>query len=150
MPHAAPPRTVAASVHVLQCWARPLKEPLRHSQAGLAQSSVGCNAPFPASGCTQGFSLCPLRVSSGYGAWFKCDCTPPTVLLRLLLCPWTWGIFFVVGSNNGCLAVFSQGKISVHPSTLHLSDKVLYREFYSIFCNNLNGERIWEVLRRIF
>ena len=24
---------------------------------------------------------------------FKCNCTPPTVLLWLLLCPWSWSIF---------------------------------------------------------
>ena len=28
-----------------------------------------------------------------YGIQFYCDCTPPTVLLWLLLCLWTWGIF---------------------------------------------------------
>ena len=31
---------------------------------------------------------------SGYGIWFYCDCAPPTVSLRLLLCLWRWGIFF--------------------------------------------------------
>ena len=31
---------------------------------------------------------------SGYGNWFYCDCTPPPVSLRLLLCLWMWGIFF--------------------------------------------------------
>ena len=29
----------------------------------------------------------------------KCDFTPPIVLLGLLLCPWMWGIFFLVGSK---------------------------------------------------
>ena len=31
---------------------------------------------------------------SSYGIWFYCDCTPPTISLWLLLCLWTWGIFF--------------------------------------------------------
>ena len=31
---------------------------------------------------------------SGYGIWFYCDCAPPTISLRLLLCIWMWGIFF--------------------------------------------------------
>ena len=31
---------------------------------------------------------------SSYGIWFYCDCTPPTISLWLLLCPWMWGIFF--------------------------------------------------------
>ena len=29
---------------------------------------------------------------SSYGSWFYSDCTPPTVSLWLLLCPWTWSI----------------------------------------------------------
>ena len=32
--------------------------------------------------------------SSGNRIWFYCDCTHPTVLLRLLLCLWMWHIFF--------------------------------------------------------
>ena len=31
---------------------------------------------------------------SSYGIWFYCDCAPPTISLRLLLCLWMWGIFF--------------------------------------------------------
>ena len=31
---------------------------------------------------------------NGYGIWFYCDCTPPTVLLRLFLCLCKWGFFF--------------------------------------------------------
>ena len=30
----------------------------------------------------------------GYGIWFYHDHTPPIVLLKLLLCLWTWGILF--------------------------------------------------------
>ena len=38
----------------------------------------------------------------GKGFDSKCDFTPPTILLGLLLCSWTWGIFFfffLVGSS---------------------------------------------------
>ena len=35
---------------------------------------------------------------SSYGTWFYCDCTPPTVSLWLLLCPWMWGISLVSSS----------------------------------------------------
>ena len=31
---------------------------------------------------------------TSYGIWFYCDCAPPTISLWLLLCLWTWGIFF--------------------------------------------------------
>ena len=31
---------------------------------------------------------------SSYGIWFYRDCAPPVVSLWLLLCLWTWGIFF--------------------------------------------------------
>ena len=33
------------------------------------------------------------RPPSSYGIWFYCDCAPPTISLRLLLCLWMWGIF---------------------------------------------------------
>ena len=44
----------------------------------------------------------------GNGIWFYHDCAPPTVSLQLLLCLWTWGIFFFFGRFqhppvNGCL-----------------------------------------------
>ena len=78
--------------------------------------------------CTKGFvwalqaSLVGMRLDS------KGDFTPPTILLGLLLCPWTWDIFFWVGSNilllmvaqkRALLLTFSQEKMSsTHPSTL--------------------------------
>ena len=49
-------------------------------QTGLAQFLVEVTAPFSV----------PLEACFD----FKCDCTPPTIFLGLLLCPWTWGIFF--------------------------------------------------------
>ena len=35
----------------------------------------------------------------GYMIWIYHNCAPPTISLQLLLCPWMWGIFFVVGSS---------------------------------------------------
>ena len=44
--------------------------------------------------CTQGF-VWALQISlAGMGFDSKHDFAPPTILLQLLLCPWTWGIFF--------------------------------------------------------
>ena len=42
------------------------------------------------------FVGCP---SSGYGIWFYHDCTPLTILLQLILCLSTWGMFFLVVSS---------------------------------------------------
>ena len=62
----------------------------------------------------------------GMGFDSKCDFAPPTILLGLLLCPWMWGIFFLVESNILLLMVvqqravileFSQEKTSTCPST---------------------------------
>ena len=56
--------------------------------------SCGITAHSPGSWCTQGF-VCALQESlAGMRFDFKRDCPLPTVLLWLLLCPWTWCIFF--------------------------------------------------------
>ena len=56
----------------------------------------------------------------------KCDFAPSTIFLGLLLCPWTWGIIFLVGSNillstvvqqQVVILEFSQEKMSTCPST---------------------------------
>ena len=39
---------------------------------------------------------------SRYGIGFYCDSTSPTIWLQLLLCLWTWGIFFLVGFKSSC------------------------------------------------
>ena len=41
-----------------------------------------------------GIILLPVgHPPGGYGIWFHCDCTPPTILLWLH-CLWMWGIFY--------------------------------------------------------
>ena len=37
-------------------------------------------------------SLRPLSISGRNGVWFEHEFAPPTILLGLLLCLWTWGI----------------------------------------------------------
>ena len=52
---------------------------------------------------------------SSYGIWFDCDCAPPTVSLRLLLCLWMQGIFF---GEFQCLAVDDCSAVSCDSSAL--------------------------------
>ena len=74
-------------------WVRPL---LTHTSAGGSSGSVSCGVP--GSWCAQGFvwAFRASLVSMGFDS--KCNFAPPTNLLGLFLCPWTWGIF-LVGSN---------------------------------------------------
>ena len=76
------PRAPApAAVH---CWPIPPHETLKHGSGSISVGSLGPGA--------HKVCLSPLSVSGGYGVWFKHDFAPPTILLGLLLCPWTWGI----------------------------------------------------------
>ena len=59
----------------------------RHSDTVLSQSLWGLWILV----CTRYVSALWASVA-GMGFDSKCDFTPPTVLLGLLLCPWTWGI----------------------------------------------------------
>ena len=60
---------------------------------------------------------------SSYGIWFYCDCAPPTISLRLLLC--LWGIFLVSSSvflsmivqQLVVIPVLLQEGVSARPST---------------------------------
>ena len=56
--------------------------------------------------CAQGFVWDRQVSLAGMGFDSKCNLAPPTILLGLLLCPWTWGIFFGGHSHvDSCLAV---------------------------------------------
>ena len=98
------------------CWLMPPQETLKQSQANLAQSLVGVTAP----------SLGPGAYLVGMRFDFKYDYTSPIVILWLLLCPWTQGYLFLVGSNIllsmvvqqlVAILVFLQETMSTHPST---------------------------------
>ena len=94
-----------------------LQEGLCHTRVCWTQSSCPCRAdPYlhrrhsrtqrqvwlslcRFSWYAQGF-VWDLQASLvGMGLDSKCNFTPPILLLGHLLCPWMWGIFFLVGSN---------------------------------------------------
>ena len=70
-------------------WGRPL---LTCAFAGSRSGSVSCGVP--GFWCAQGFiwAFRASLVSMGFDS--KCNFTSPTFFLGLLLCPWTWAIFF--------------------------------------------------------
>ena len=45
----------------------------------------------------------PSECLVGMGFGLNCSFAPPTILLGLLLCPWTWGIFFLLASKKNGL-----------------------------------------------
>ena len=67
---------------------------------------------------------------SSYGIWFSCDCAPPTILLRLLLCLCTWGIFF---GEFQCLPVNDCSAVSCDSGALPRGSERL--SFYSAILN---------------
>ena len=67
---------------------------------------------------------------SGYGIWFYCDCTPPTISLWLLLCLWMWGIFF---GEFRCLPDDDCWAVSCDSSALTRGSE--HTSFYSAFFN---------------
>ena len=91
--HDTAPGTVAASDPVPSaghCWFMTLPEILRYSEAGLA---LVLESPLLSRGpCAHKVCLCPPSVSGMYGVWFWHTCTPLTVSLQLLLCPWVWSL----------------------------------------------------------
>ena len=96
IPRSAAPRAPAAG----HCWPVPPQETLKHSKAGLAHylwSLLLCTG-FAWALRT---SLADMRFDS------KHDFTPPTDLLRPLLCPWMWGTFFWWDPTFLCRQLFS-------------------------------------------
>ena len=67
---------------------------------------------------------------SRYGIWFYCDCTPPT-FLWLLLCLWTWGIFFWWVPASSCWTSCSTASCDF--GALTEGDK--HTSFYSTILN---------------
>ena len=74
---------------------------------------------------------------SSHGIWFYCDCTPPTISLRLLLCLWMWGIFF---GKFLCLPVNDCSAVSCDSSALTRGSEST--SFYSTILNQSLSIRI--------
>ena len=90
----------------------------------------------------QWVDLCGINVlqfvshpPSGYGIWFDCDCAPPTISLRLLLCLWMWGIFF---GEFQCLPVNDCSAVSCDSGVLARGSEST--SFYSAI---LNQSPLW-------
>ena len=66
----------------------------------------------------------------GYGIWFYCDCTSPTISLWLLLCLCMWGVFF---GEFLCLPVDDCSAISCDSGALARGSKRM--SFYSTILN---------------
>ena len=97
---------------------------LTHVSAGdpqtLISRTVGITAPFSESSCTQGF-VCALHVTLVCMKFdFKCSFVHLAVLLQLLLCHWSWGIFFGGFQNSpvdGCSAASCDFVLKEHECT---------------------------------
>ena len=124
MPHAAPPRTAAARAPVL--WQAAADPSLRRRPSDPGRSgsvSRGVTAPFPGSWCAQGLVCALLESLVDMKFDLRRDCAPPPVLLGLLLCPWSRGIFLVgchillsvIVQQRVEILVFSQEKMSARP-----------------------------------
>ena len=57
--------------------------------------------------CAQGFVWAFWASLAGMGFDYKCDFTPPTIFLGILLCPCMWGIFFLWDPTFSCRWLFS-------------------------------------------
>ena len=103
--HAGWSRSSAARVPVPaagHCRPVPLQETLKHWKASLTQSLWGLWVLV----CTR-FYLSPLSISGGLGFDSQLDFALPTILLGLLLYPWTWTIFFWWDPTFSCWWLFS-------------------------------------------
>ena len=142
MPHAALPRSAAASAPVPtadHCWPMPLQETLKHSKAGLAQT---CG--ISGSWCAQGFIWALQASLVGMGFDYKCNFAPPTILLGLLLCTWTQSIFFGGIQHspvNGCSVASCNFGVLTGEDEQHTS-------FYSATLNHLFEWASWGKWKR--
>ena len=83
-------------------WPVPPQETLKHSKAGLSKSLWGIQVLVHTSFV---WALWASLASMGFDS--KHDFAPPTVLLRLLLWPWTRDIFFWWDPTFSCQCLFS-------------------------------------------
>ena len=82
---------------------------------------------------------------SSYGIWFYCDCTPPTISLRLLLCLWMWGVFF---GEIQCLPVDDCSAVSCDSVALARGSE--HTSFYSAILNQSLNFLFLKFLKLIF
>ena len=79
IPRSTAPRAPApAAVH---CWPIPPQKTIKHSSVSVSMGSLGPSA--------HKVCLNPLSISVRYGFDYKWNFTPSTILLGLLICPWT-------------------------------------------------------------
>ena len=128
MPHTVWPRSAAPRVPVLaasHCWLQGLFRRHLKTQRQVCLSLCGVSGPW----CAQGFVWALWVSLRGMGFDSKCDFTPPTILLGLIICPWTWGNFLCGSQHlplNGCLAVSCNFGV--------LAGEHECKSFYSISC----------------
>ena len=111
MPHVVPPRSAAARAPSLPqitadlcCWRQ-------HSDL---QRQVWLSLLWgPWVLLCARFCLCPPSVSGGKIFNSKHNFAPPTILLGLILCPWTCGIFFRWDPTFSCRWLFSSCSFGV-------------------------------------
>ena len=106
----------------------------------------------PSQQCKNFFAITVLQFvghpSSRYGIWFYCDWTLPTFLLWLLLCLWTWGIFFWWVPASSCWTRCSTAscdfgaltEVDEHTSySTILNQKPLSKLFHSLLSASSRG-----------
>ena len=76
-------------------------DPYLHTQRQVWLSLCGVSC------CAQGFVWALWASLVGMGFVSECNFTPLTILLGLLLCPWTWGIFFWWDPTFSCRRLLS-------------------------------------------
>ena len=98
IPRSAAPRSPASAAG----HGRPitLQQTLKHSSGSVSVESLG---PGEHKVCVSSPSIL-----AGVGFDSKLDFTPPNILLRLLLFPWMWGIFFWWDPTVSCQRLFSR------------------------------------------
>ena len=129
--------TQVAEPRIPAPWGRPL---LTRNSTGDLNTGLVQSCGVSGSWCSPGFVWAFWVSLVGMGFDSKCDFSPSTILLGLLLCPWTWGIFFFFffggiqhSPVNDCSAVSCNFGV--------LTEEDEWISFYSVIC--LEGHWHW-------